>query len=165
MAYTIEEKATAIAIVQRFGGMTQEALESINDALGRKVSTYTVHSWLSKTKTETKKPKNQNQKKETAPTAEMIHEADLALDDVFEGVARKYLTHASKDSVVLDTKGKDAVIAAATAVDKMRLLRGLPTEIVQVLPILVSALENAGLSAAEVFNAMLTRLNVDAHHK
>jgi len=39
------------------------------------------------------------------------------------------------------------------------LLRGLPTEIIQVIPPLVQALEDAGLKPAEVFNAMLARLH------
>jgi transposase-like protein len=52
------------------------------------------------------------------------------LSDVFERVARQYLDRALSDEATNDTKGKDAVIAAATATDKMQLLRGKPTAIV-----------------------------------
>lgn len=41
--------------------------------------------------------------------------------------------------------------------DKVRLLDGLPTEIVAVLPELVSELEKGGLKASDVFKAMLER--------
>ena len=51
------------------------------------------------------------------------------LDALFEEVARKYLGQASDPFVVSSTAGKDAVIAAATATDKMRLIRDQPTAI------------------------------------
>lgn len=91
--------------------------------------------------------------------AKLVIEKKEELADVFERVAYKYLAHAEHEDVIDDVSGNAAVITAATAVDKMRLLRGLPTEIVEVLPGLVSAMQQAGLSPADVFNNMLARLN------
>lgn len=50
------------------------------------------------------------------------------------------------------------VIGAGTFIDKVRLLRGLPTEIIQVLPDLITAMEQRGMNASEVFHTMLLRL-------
>lgn len=52
---------------------------------------------------------------------------DLA--DLFERVVRINLEHAIKTTTVRDMSGRDAVMAAAIATDKMRLLRNQPTNI------------------------------------
>jgi hypothetical protein len=68
---------------------------------------------------------------------------------LFESAARKYLAHASKDDVVDQTRGRDAVFSAAIATDKMQLLRNLPTSINETIErqeitlILQSALDEA----------------------
>ena len=53
-------------------------------------------------------------------------------------------------------------MALAVLIDKMRLLRGLPTEIVQMLPDLVQAIERHGMKPSDIFHAMLERLNAEA---
>jgi hypothetical protein len=51
------------------------------------------------------------------------------LSNVMEQTARAYLAQSLDPYVVASTNGRDAVFAAAIAVDKMQLLRGLPTSI------------------------------------
>jgi transposase-like protein len=51
------------------------------------------------------------------------------LDALFERIARLYLENAGRSAVVKKTRGKDSVIAACAAVDKLRLLRGESTSI------------------------------------
>jgi transposase-like protein len=51
------------------------------------------------------------------------------LDALFERVARLYLENAGRSAVVKKSRGKDSVIAACAAVDKLRLLRGEATSI------------------------------------
>ncbi len=41
--------------------------------------------------------------------------------------------------------------------DKVRLLDGLPTEIVQLMPALISEIDKAGYSASDIFGAMLAK--------
>ena len=53
------------------------------------------------------------------------------LGSIFEKVCRTYLSRALDAQAVADSRGKDAVIAAATALDKLRLLRGEPSVITQ----------------------------------
>lgn len=158
MAYSAQEKAVALGLVERHGGLTTDAIAAIRAALGKSISTSTLHSWLPKeSKTETEIPIPKPEKKEpgavVTPSVQM--DANTALDTIFEDIARRYLNHAAQDEVVKGTKGKDAVIAAATAVDKMRLLRGLPTEIVQLLPDVVMAIEKLGQNPVDVFNRII----------
>jgi hypothetical protein len=97
---------------------------------------------------------NPNSKRSVSPEyalelAQLREEKEAALADVFESVTRKYLAHASKDEVVAETRGRDAVFSAAIAADKMQLLRGLPTSITETVErhdvalILQSALSDA----------------------
>jgi hypothetical protein len=97
------------------------------------------------------------QKKRNPPPSELQQVKKLELADLFEEAARVYLEHGTRDAVVEDTSGKDALMAAAIAVDKMRLLRGLPTEIVQLIPDVVKAIQDLGQSPADVFEGIIRR--------
>ncbi len=161
MAYTLEQKAVAIAVVRRHDGLvTTEAIDEIRRLLTLpNLTTQTVRNWLKDVQVN---PDADAQnfaqilpKKKSAPVTEShVEAANEALDEMYERAARKYLTHALKDDVVADTKGPQAIVAAATATDKMRLLRNLPTEIVGILPGLIDKLNRAGYDALDVFTRM-----------
>jgi transposase-like protein len=51
-----------------------------------------------------------------------------SLAELFEEAARAYIARALDTDAVSDTRGKDAIIAAATALDKLQLLTGQDTE-------------------------------------
>lgn len=159
MAYTTEDKAQAIAIIERFGGLTSEAINLVRQTLDApNLSKSTLHGWTStfeQSRTEPNRKKEPNR----AVSESHVEAANAKLDDLFEQVARRYLSHALDDETIKGTKGKDAVIAAATATDKMRLLRDLPTEIVQVLPTLILRLEALGINASDYFNAHMQELD------
>lgn len=95
------------------------------------------------------------------PELRRVKKTELA--DTLEQVAETYAAHLLEPTTIMKTSAKDAAITVGTAIDKMRLLRGLPTEIVAVIPLLVQALQDNGLDASDVFNAMLARLH--AHSK
>jgi hypothetical protein len=97
-----------------------------------------------------------------APLPESVAYEKRALADQFEEVAYKMLLHAGDQDVIDAMTGNAAVIAAATAVDKMRLLRNLPTEIVAIVPQLVYALTQAGLDPVLTFNRMLEKAHEQA---
>lgn len=63
------------------------------------------------------------------------------LADRFEIMAELFLEQALNE--ITEMSSKDAMIAAGISIDKMRLLRGLPTEITVSLPILIKIASKA----------------------
>lgn len=157
--YSAHDKATAIKIVERFDGeITREALEMIRQALAAPtLNKSTVYRWVQAARLQPVASELQPEKKAVDEAA-----LDVALDEMFEEAARKYLRHALKENIIESTKSRDAMMNAAIAVDKMRLLRNLPTEVILVLPDLVGAIQDAGLSAGDVFNALLQEIRAHA---
>lgn len=91
------------------------------------------------------------------PPNELVNEKKEELADLFESAARTYLKHAVDPDVVGEVPGQSAMTAAAIAVDKMQLLRGLPTEIVGMLPDVLAALKALGQEPSDVFNRIIQR--------
>ncbi len=141
--YTDEFRASAIAMLAGagFADNKTKAVEQVATYYKGKVSTRTLFRWG-------------NGENSPAP-AKLVTEKKEELADVFERVAYKYLKHAEHEDVIDDVSGNAAVITAATAVDKMRLLRGLPTEIISILPQVVDALKGAGYDPVQVFNDII----------
>lgn len=66
------------------------------------------------------------------------------------------------DDVLSDMSGKDMATSVAILIDKIRLLRGLPTEIVEIIPSvqqLYDLLKAQGQNPSDVFNAMIAKLH------
>jgi hypothetical protein len=159
--YTQEEKAVAVEIVDRHGELNKAALDDARAALDAPtLAKSTLHSWL-EPKAGKPVPANQAQY-QSRPTVEDRDQASVALSDAFEALAFRLVEKASQDSVIADMKGKDMVIAAGVAVDKMRLLRGLPTEIVEVLPrikVFFERVRVAGHDPVQVMERIIARLD------
>lgn len=143
--YDDQFRASAVVMLQAAGYPDQKgSLEGVAKYL--KMPAPTLHRWF--------------REKNNPPPSELVTEKKEELADVFERIAYKYLTHADRDVVIEETSGKDAVVTAATAVDKMRLLRDLPTEIVAVLPVIVQAVELMkahGHEPSQVFERIIQR--------
>lgn len=114
--YSDEQRAGAIAMLASAGFATDKtkAVNEIYKYYKGAIPTRTLFRWG-------------NGENNPAP-AKLVTEKKEELADVFERVARKYLVHAENQDVIDDVSGNAAVVTAATAVDKMRLLRGEPTE-------------------------------------
>jgi hypothetical protein len=91
------------------------------------------------------------------PPDQVVIEKRPELANLFESIAYKMLDHAGKPDVIEEMDGKAAVIAAATATDKMRLLRGLPTEVIEVIPGFVSALNALGKDPKDFMRRVIER--------
>lgn len=155
MAYNEAEKAVAVEIIRRHGSVTKEAISEIHQALGKKVSRSTIFAWYGDAS-----PENRTvQKNQTA--VENI--AGLKLDEMFQRIAERYLAAANTDEKINELDGKALVTAAAIATDKMRLLRDLPTEIVQVLPEFMEALKAKGFDPAAYMERTAQKLGHDRH--
>lgn len=170
MGYTDAQKSIAVELIERYGGLTNDAIDTVRDTLSApQLSKSTIYGWVLKSQKSNSEPNselvlNRKREKRPAPYIDPVvvqARASQALDDMFEQVARAYLERALDTDVVKDTRGKDAVTTAAIAVDKMRLLRDLPTEIIEVLPTvqaLVIRLQERGLDVTTVLNRMLVKL-------
>ena len=148
--YTDEERASLVVMLEsegypgKLGALTKVSQYS-------KVPKRTLRRWF----------KGENGK----PPDKVVRLKKENLADKFEGIAYAMLDHAGEPDVISDMDGKGAVIAAATATDKMRLLRGLPTEIIEIIPTIqdiYKALEDKGLEPGIVFGRMKQRLYDDS---
>lgn len=97
------------------------------------------------------------------PPDNIVTEKKEDMADLFETVALKYLRHAGNEDVVESASARDAMMNAAVAVDKMRLLRGLPTEIVELVPGVIEALKKIGQDPVDVFNRLIARAAAKAN--
>lgn len=91
------------------------------------------------------------------PPHQLVAEKKEDMAELFEIAALRYLKHASNEDIIKTTSARDAMMNAAVAVDKMRLLRGLPTEIIELVPGVIEALKKQNLDPAEVFRRMIER--------
>ena len=99
-----------------------------------------------------------------APPDKNVQQQKRDLADTFENIALRYLEHAGQEAAIVETKGKDAVMTAAIAVDKMRLLRNLPTEIVGVIPDMQISIEKTGETLDQVMPILVELLDMLARH-
>lgn len=149
--YSDAEQALACEVIERYGGeVTKDALATIREALSApKLNKSTVHRWWQAGSHTVATELQPAIKKEAATLA------SEKLDEMFEEVARRMLRHAIQPEAVADLDSKQAITAAAIAVDKMRLLRDMPTEIIKLWPGFMDAVEKLGTTPADVFNALI----------
>lgn len=145
--YSEAQRALALEIVARNGGeITAVALDEIRAATGvANLPKSTVWRWLQRDATDKK-----------AATPEARAQAARALDVMLEEAARKFVEHATQEHVLGDASAREAMTAAGIAIDKMRLLRGLPTEIIQILPDVIDAFGGPE-RASEAFHHLVER--------
>lgn len=84
-----------------------------------------------------------------------IKKGDMAA--ALEEVAWKLLDSMADADAIAEAPLQQRATSYGIAVDKMRLLRGLPTEIVALIPEVISAIQALGQSPAEVFNGIIRR--------
>jgi len=97
------------------------------------------------------------------PPDRIVREKREDLSIIFEDIAYKMLAHAARRDVIEEMSGKDAVMAGAIATDKMRLLQGLPTEIIGILPDFVQALQQAGKDPKEFMSRVIDRITSESY--
>ncbi len=148
--YTDEERASLVVMLEsegypgKLGALTKVSEYS-------KVPKRTLRRWF----------KGENGK----PPDKVVRLKKEDLADKFENIAHAMLDHAGESDTIGDMDGKGAVMSAAIATDKMRLLRGLPTEIIEIIPTIqdiYKALEDKGLEPGIVFGRMKQRLYDDS---
>lgn len=140
--YTDEFRASAVAMLAAEGyPAVKGSLQRVADLLG--IHARTLSRWFN----------GEN----NPPPDMLVSEKRDELSDMFERVAYQYLDHATKPEVVASASARDAMTAAGIAVDKMRLLRGMPTAIVSLMPGFVEAIKAMGQDPEEVMKRAITR--------
>ena len=109
--YSDTQRGEVLAILDSNGGNLSQTSRQTN------VPLTTIHDWKSGLIHD--------------EVSEIRNEKKAELSEIFERAARTYLENSLDDSSVSRTGGKDSIIAAGVAVDKMLLLRNQPTSIVQ----------------------------------
>lgn len=125
---------------------TKGSLQRVSDY--SKVPPSTLHRWF-------------HGKNNPAPS-DVVNEKRRDLSSMIEGEIYEIFK-------VLPAKRDEATYRELTTsvgilVDKMRLLQGLPTEIIQILPGFMDSLNKAGYDATEFFRKAQERLNMNANN-
>ena len=139
-----DEKAEAVALLISNGYPDiLGALQKTADVVG--VSTQTLRRWA-----------NGHQ---SAPSVTDVTHKKRELAGRFELVMHNMLDHAERPEIIARLTAKDALIGASTAFDKLRLMDGLPTEIISVLPDFVATLEANGIDPTQFIQRAIARIN------
>jgi transposase-like protein len=149
MAHSDKTKAEVLALLDANGGnLSQTARDA-----GLPIST--VQSW-------------RDGRFVTQEVTENSKEKKVELADMFERVAWKYLGEADKDHKAEETRGKDAVMTAAIATDKMRLLREQTTQNIgptvsphQIVMDFIASARRKGLTTAQIIEGLEVLSEVD----
>lgn len=97
-----------------------------------------------------------------APSDKIVQQEKRDMSNELRKLFFKLIDHALDDDVIDEMSGQQAVTSMGIVFDKMRLLMGLPTQIVGIMPEVVSALERAGENPEEVFKRLIERANARA---
>ena len=135
MSYSDVQKAQACELVRQNKGVIDEILVGIiRDTLAEpKLPKMTIYRWWKQYEQLSANPAPEpdvSDKNIGIVTNNIIDVTTVKLDDKLELAAHKFINHALRDELLMWTSSKDAMTAAAIAIDKMRLLRDLPTEII-----------------------------------
>ncbi len=99
-----------------------------------------------------------------APSDNIVTQEKRDMSEELRKLFFKLIDHALDEDVITEMSGQQAVTSMGIVFDKMRLLMGLPTQIVGIMPDVVAALERAGEDPEQVFKRLIERANarVDA---
>jgi hypothetical protein len=170
--YTVEQKMMAVEIIRREGGLIgKHQVKMIQDLLeSPTVSQVCIRNWWLKYKDvppsevlkqaygEWVTPQELVAKGIDPKAAVLREDASNAVVDLFEKVSKAYLEHALEEEVIKATKGRDAVWAAAVSIDKVRLMREVPKEIISILPSIVDLIKKKNMNPIEIFQQMYASL-------
>lgn len=163
MAYSETEKALAVEIVRRNSGVLDSlTLASIRSAIGPRLTAPTIRGWLKAAGGDTKvenlpsPPRENLPEKKGPPSSDpvLVQKVNQVLDQKLEQAAHRFIDHATRPETVAEMSGQQAMTSAGIAIDKMRLLRGLPTEIVAVVPDLIEVIRRKGYDPLQALTTM-----------
>jgi len=180
--YTDEQKALALELVARNAGVLDVVtMDAIRAALETpSLPDQTVRLWMRsyqalQSRSESRVKLTEKKVVDSASAITVFNdtafrdedrqavqgEVSTKLDAMFERAARMMVAKATEPEKINDMNGQQLMTAAGIAVDKMRLLRDMPTEIIQMSPILIQINQYAvllNLSTSELLTKLLDNL-------
>lgn len=96
-------------------------------------------------------------RQQSPPPNELVISTRVNMADELEAIVWKMMHHVKRDDVIDEMGGRETSQSIGVLIDKMRLLRGLPTEIVAVIPDVVQALQSMGQDPVSVFQRIIDR--------
>lgn len=159
LLYTPAERAVGVDVmIRHMGHATKPALKEIKELIGKDIPGTTVCGWYRKWKEAQAKIDLDAGKGEDSVTIALVDAAKKPLDEIFESVARRFLEHAAHPDVIQKMNGRDALQGAATAVDRLHMLRDVPPELVNLLPVLTKVFKLHGDYARQAVEALCMQL-------
>ncbi len=99
------------------------------------------------------------------PPANIVRQKKRSLSDKYKQIADEYTDILLDKERQAEASVRDASVVAGTAVDKYRLLEGLPTEIIGVIPGVVQALQDAGHDPVKILTDLQERAQLIANER
>lgn len=159
VSYTLDEKAQIIALLHRFEGVNVRAMNAITETFGFCPSRRSLYTWLREVPLPQSLDNSSQHTTRKRITPERLEQAQLKLDEKFEIVANTCLDRLLRPEILAEMKGRDLAWVAAVSVDKLRLLRDMPTEIVGILADIVPKLRDRGLNPVAVFSELSAQID------
>lgn len=100
-----------------------------------------------------------------APPSKILDDKKRDMADEFKELVWLLVDHVKTPETIAEMSGQQAVTSIGILVDKMRLLMGLPTQIVGIIPDVIAALERAGENPEQVFRRLIETANKRADER
>jgi hypothetical protein len=157
--YTDEERANVIMMLHSTGFYDGDSGDGAKTSSVRKVQGYfkgkyserTIFRWG-------------NGENNPAPD-KLVNTKKRDMADEFKELVWLLVDHVKDADTIGEMSGQQAVTSIGILVDKMRLLMGLPTTIVGIMPDVMSALERAGEDPEQVFKRLIETANKRADER
>lgn len=153
--YSDEYRTSAIVMLEAQG------YPDDSYALGR------VHSYLKSRKPFPTKATllNWYQGEKTPSDSKVLNDKKRDMTLELKGLVWKLIDHAGDNDTISDMSGQQTITSIGILIDKIRLLTGLPTQIVQIMPSLMTSFENAGIDATDFFQKAKARADAIAKER
>lgn len=144
--YSDDFRAQVIALLDgaKYSANKTKAVNEVYHYLNGRVPKRTLFRWG-------------NRENRPAP-AKLVTSKKGDLADALDGLIWQLVEHATDPDTIDEMSGRETSTSIGIYVDKVRLLRGMPTEIIEIMPDFVGALQAAGKEPKEFMKRVIDRV-------
>lgn len=170
MAYTTEQKTSAIELIRSHDGVINDAvLLVVNETLNINASLRTLYNWwtaasaskkmqnLHSAKVSAKEIASPDEQTIAVPDADMPA-LDKSLSTKLRKAADKFIDAATEDDRMAGMKSDRLMTAAGIAIDKLLKLEGVPDIVIDVTVSFVEMAQRKGRDPAKIIEAAIRQL-------